>query len=77
MRVTSFIEAYQVVPAVSGGVKRDVVINEAKEGLTAKGYGTVPHHRIEYTAGDDHRVFHRRSRPVPVVRPVRAGDGPA
>ncbi|HXP20919.1 MAG TPA: type I-U CRISPR-associated RAMP protein Csb1/Cas7u [Streptosporangiaceae bacterium] len=48
--VTSFIEAYQVVPAVSGGVKRDVVINEAKEGLTAKGYGTVPHHRIEYTA---------------------------
>jgi len=49
--VTSFVEAYQVVPAVSGGVKRDVVINEAKEGLTARGYGTVPHHRIEYTAG--------------------------
>ena len=49
--VTSFIEAYQVIPAVSGGVKRDVVINEAKEGLTAKGYGTVPHHRVEYTAG--------------------------
>jgi len=49
--LTSFVEAYQVVPAVSGGVKRDVVINEAKEGLTARGYGTVPHHRIEYTAG--------------------------
>lgn len=49
--VTSFVEAYQVVPAVSGGVKRDVVINEAKEGLTAKGYGTVLHHRVEYTAG--------------------------
>lgn len=48
--VTSFIEAYGVVPAVSGGVKRDVVINEAKEGLTARGYGTVPHHRTEYTA---------------------------
>jgi CRISPR-associated protein Csb1 len=48
--VTSFIEAYAVVPAVSGGVKRDIVINEAKEGLTAKGYGTVPHHRVEYTA---------------------------
>lgn len=48
--VTSFIEAYQAVPAVSGGVKRDVVINEAKEGLTARGYGTVPHHRVEYTA---------------------------
>jgi len=49
--VTSFIEAYDVVPAVSGGVKRDTVINEAKEGLTARGYGTVPHHRVEYTAG--------------------------
>ncbi len=48
--VTSFIEAYDVRPAVSGGVKRDVVINEAKEGETAKGYGTVPHHRVEYTA---------------------------
>jgi CRISPR-associated protein Csb1 len=44
------VEAYQAVPAVSGGVKRDVVINEAKEGLTARGYGTVPHHRVEYTA---------------------------
>jgi CRISPR-associated protein Csb1 len=48
--VTSFIEAYQVRPAVSGGVKRDSVINEAKEGATAEGYGTVPHHRVEYTA---------------------------
>ncbi len=49
--VTSFIEAYDVRPAVSGGVKRDVVINEAKDGATAEGYGTVPHHRVEYTAG--------------------------
>jgi CRISPR-associated protein Csb1 len=48
--VTSFVEATGVKPAVSGGVKRDVVINEAKEGATAKGYGTVPHHRVEYTA---------------------------
>jgi CRISPR-associated protein Csb1 len=48
--VTSFIEAYDVRPVVSGGVKRDVVINEAKEGATAEGYGTVPHHRVEYTA---------------------------
>lgn len=48
--VTSFIEAYDVQPAVSGGVKRDVVINEAEPGATAKGYGTVPHHRVEYTA---------------------------
>jgi len=48
--VTSFIEAWGVLPAVSGGVKRDVVINEAKGGATAEGYGTVPHHRVEYTA---------------------------
>jgi CRISPR-associated protein Csb1 len=48
--VTSFIEASGVRSAVSGGVKRDVVINEAKGGATAEGYGTVPHHRVEYTA---------------------------
>ncbi|MGH3274361.1 MAG: type I-G CRISPR-associated RAMP protein Csb1/Cas7g [Streptosporangiaceae bacterium] len=48
--VTSFIEAYGVVPAVSGGVKRDSVINEAKEGATSEGYGMVPYHRVEYTA---------------------------
>ena len=48
--VTSFIEASGVKPAVSGGVKRDVVINEAKDGATSDGYGTVPHHRVEFTA---------------------------
>lgn len=48
--VTGFIEASGVRAVVSGGVKRDVVINEAKGGDTAKGYGTVPHHRVEYTA---------------------------
>src|SRR5487761_1536902 len=48
--VTSFIEASGVKPAVSGGVKRDVVVNEAKDGATAEGFGTVPHHRVEYTA---------------------------
>lgn len=48
--VTSFIEAVGVKAAVSGGVKKDVVINEAKGGATAQGYGTVPHHRTEYTA---------------------------
>lgn len=49
--VTSFIEAEGVQAAVSGGVKRDNVINVVAEGRgTAEGYGTVPHHRIEYTA---------------------------
>ncbi|HUZ56986.1 MAG TPA: type I-U CRISPR-associated RAMP protein Csb1/Cas7u, partial [Streptosporangiaceae bacterium] len=41
--VTSFVEAYQVIPAVSGGVKRDAVINEGKEGATTEGYGMVPY----------------------------------
>lgn len=50
--VTSFIEAAGVKPAVSGGVKKDVVINEAKGGATSEGYGTVPHHRVEYTADE-------------------------
>jgi CRISPR-associated protein Csb1 len=49
--VTSFVEAYQAVPAVSGGVKRDVVVNVAPERATTEGYGMVPYHRVEYTAG--------------------------
>jgi len=49
--VTSFIEAAGAAPAVSGGVKRDTVTNTVAEGHgTAEGYGTVPHHRVEYTA---------------------------
>lgn len=48
--VTSFIEASGIRPAISGGVKRDSVINEAEPGATAKGYGSVPHHRVEYMA---------------------------
>lgn len=48
--VTSFIEAYGVRPAVSGGVKRDVVINTAENGATSEGYGSVPFSRTEYTA---------------------------
>lgn len=50
--VTCFIEAGRVTPAVSGGVKRDGIVNEAKDGATAEGYGMVPHHRVEYTADD-------------------------
>src|SRR2546421_478901 len=43
-------DACDVRPAVSGGVKRVVVNNEAKGTATAEGYGTVPHHRVEYAA---------------------------
>lgn len=46
--VTSFIEAYDVEPAVSGGVKKDSVNSEG--GHTDTGYGMVPHQRTEYTA---------------------------
>jgi CRISPR-associated protein Csb1 len=49
--VTGFVEAYDVRPAISGGVKRDHIINEAKEGATTEGYGMVPYSRTEYTAG--------------------------
>jgi CRISPR-associated protein Csb1 len=49
--VTSFIEASGVKAAISGGVKKDIVVNEAKGNATAEGFGTVPHHRVEYTAG--------------------------
>ena len=63
--VTGFIEAYDARPAVSGGVKRDRVNNEAKDGATTEGYGMVPYSRVEYTAGRitayftiDHAQFH-------------------
>lgn len=50
--VTCFIEAANVRPAVSGGVKRDSVVNTSRDaGRGSKeGYGMVPHHRTEYTA---------------------------
>jgi CRISPR-associated protein Csb1 len=49
--VTGFIEAYDARPAVSGGVKRDSVNPRvAPERATSEGYGTVPYHRVEYTA---------------------------
>lgn len=53
--VTCFIEATDVHPAVSGGVKKDSVVNTSKDGAavgrtSATGYGMVPHHRTEYTA---------------------------
>lgn len=50
--LTGFIEADDIEPVVSGGVKRDQVMHESSEGSTSKeGYGSIPFHRIEYTAG--------------------------
>jgi len=48
--VTCFIEAHEVRPAVSGGVKKDSVVNTVAAGDTVRGYGMVPHQRTEYTA---------------------------
>lgn len=51
--ITAFIEASDVEAAVSGGVKKDSVNNEADKAGgrdAAQGYGMVPHHRTEYTA---------------------------
>jgi CRISPR-associated protein Csb1 len=77
--VTSFIEASSVKAAVSGGVKRDVVVNEAKGGATAEGYGTVPHHRVEYTADKitayftvDHAQFRSYGLSQPATRLLEA-----
>jgi CRISPR-associated protein Csb1 len=77
--VTSFVEAYQVRPVVSGGVKRDGVINEAEAGATARGYGTVPHHRVEYTADKitayftvDHAQFRSYGLSVPATALLEA-----
>lgn len=46
--ITTFIDAYDVKAAVSGGVKTDSV--EIRDVSTDKGYGMVPHQRTEYTA---------------------------
>lgn len=49
--VTGFVEAEHVEPVVSGGVKRDLVAHEAGDaGGSAEGYGSIPFHRMEYTA---------------------------
>jgi len=50
--MTGFVEALDIRPAISGGVKRDDVRHAIGEGAGAtEGYGFVPFHRTEYTAG--------------------------
>ena len=50
--LTGFVEADDIEPVVSGGVKRDQVMHESSEGSTSKeGYGSIPFHRMEYSAG--------------------------
>lgn len=51
--VTAFVEAFDVEPAISGGVKRDAVRHSIAEGAagSTEGYGSIPFHRTEFTAG--------------------------
>lgn len=54
--LTGFIEAEEVKEAISGGVKRDVVRHSKSEKIASeadskRGYGFIPYHRTEYTAG--------------------------
>lgn len=51
--LTAFVEALDVRAAISGGVKRDLVrhaISEEAAG-SSEGYGSIPFHRTEYSAG--------------------------
>lgn len=49
--VTALIEAFDVHPVISGGVKRDSVRHAASEGGgSQEGYGSIPFHRQEFTA---------------------------
>lgn len=77
--ITSFIEATGAEPVVSGGVKRDIVNNEAKDGATSEGYGTVPHHRTEFTAKEiiayftvDHAQFRSYGLSEPATKLLEA-----
>ncbi|RME25663.1 MAG: type I-U CRISPR-associated protein Cas7 [Deltaproteobacteria bacterium] len=50
--VTAVVEAHEVKTAHSGGVKKDHVRHKNVEGGgSTEGYGTIPFHRTEYTAG--------------------------
>jgi len=56
--VSSFIEASDVRAVDNGGVKRDDVLHKVVSGQGAdKGYGWVPYHRREFTAGDIRAYF--------------------
>jgi CRISPR-associated protein Csb1 len=59
--VSAVIEAYDVRRAVSGGRKSDSVRHalgdQAEGGGTSEGYGSVPFHRVEWTAREIRAMF--------------------
>jgi CRISPR-associated protein Csb1 len=59
--VSAVIEAYDVKQVVSGGRKSDIVRHqldkEGKGGGTSEGYGSIPFHRVEWTACEIKAMF--------------------
>ncbi|MEV0971730.1 type I-G CRISPR-associated RAMP protein Csb1/Cas7g [Microtetraspora glauca] len=57
--VSAVIEAHDVREVISGGRKADHVRHQLTEGEggTSEGYGSIPFHRIEWTAGDIKAMF--------------------
>ncbi|GAA1021437.1 hypothetical protein Aple_073810 [Acrocarpospora pleiomorpha] len=56
---SAVIEAHEVREVISGGRKADHVRHQLLEGEggTSEGYGSIPFHRIEWTAGDIKAMF--------------------
>ncbi len=51
--LTAIVEAVDIEPVISGGVKRDIVSHSASEGAGSKeGYGSIPFHRQEFAAAE-------------------------
>ena len=56
--ISAVIEAHDVRQVVSGGRKADHVRHQLGEGGgTSEGYGSVPFHRVEWTAGEIKAMF--------------------
>ncbi|GII96333.1 type I-G CRISPR-associated RAMP protein Csb1/Cas7g [Sinosporangium siamense] len=57
--ISAVVEAHDVREVVSGGRKADHVRHQLVEGEggTSEGYGSIPFHRVEWTAGDIKAMF--------------------
>ncbi|MER7209806.1 type I-U CRISPR-associated RAMP protein Csb1/Cas7u [Streptosporangium sp. NPDC000239] len=57
--ISAVIEAHDVREVISGGRKADHVRHQLVEGEggTSEGYGSIPFHRVEWTAGDITAMF--------------------
>lgn len=73
--VSAVIEAYDVRQVVSGGRKADIVRHQLDKngqgGGTSEGYGSIPFHRIEWTAREIKAMF---SVDVELLRSYGLGD---